>query len=67
MSSVWPYARHANSIIYGTVVSSLNHLPPQKKNQHGINKENTLNGNKISQLSKKDLTRVVSLDTNNQA
>jgi hypothetical protein len=51
---VWyPYKRH--------------HLPPQMKNQHGLNDEKTFLGEKTSQLSACDVTRVVSLDTNNQA
>jgi hypothetical protein len=38
------------------------------KNQHGLNEEETLIGKKIiSQLSACDVTRVVSLDTYNQA
>jgi hypothetical protein len=42
-------------------------LPPQMKNQHGLNEEKNLIGKKIiSQLSASDVTRVVSLDTNNQ-
>ncbi len=38
------------------------------KNQHGLNEEKNLKGKKvISQLSASDMTRVFSLDTNNQA
>jgi hypothetical protein len=38
------------------------------KNQHGLNEEKTFIGKIIiSQLSACDVTRVVSLDTNNQA
>ncbi len=38
------------------------------KNQHGLNEEKNLIGKQIiSQLSACDVTRVVSLDTNNQA
>jgi hypothetical protein len=38
------------------------------KNQHGLNEEKNLIGKKIiSQLSASDVTRVASLDTNNQA
>jgi hypothetical protein len=38
------------------------------KNQHGLNEEKNHIGKKIiSQLSACDVTRVVSLDTNNQA
>ena len=37
------------------------------KNQHGLNEGKNLMGKKlISQLSASDVTRVVSLDTNNQ-
>jgi hypothetical protein len=42
-------------------------LPPQMKNQHGLNEEKNLIDKKIiSQLSACDMTRVVSLDTNSQ-
>jgi hypothetical protein len=42
-------------------------LPPRMKNHHGLNEEKNLIGKKlISQLSASDVTRVVSLDTNNQ-
>jgi hypothetical protein len=38
------------------------------KNQHGLNEEKTFNKEKmVSQLSACDVTRVVNLDTNNQA
>ncbi len=38
------------------------------KNQHGLNEEKNLIGKKkFSLLSASDMTRVVSLDTNNQA
>jgi hypothetical protein len=38
------------------------------KNQHGLNEEkNHIGKKKISQLSACEVTRVVSLDTNNQA
>ncbi len=38
------------------------------KNQHGINEGKNLTGKKIiSQLSASDMTRVVCLDTDNQA
>jgi hypothetical protein len=53
--------------LYDTFLSGLCHLPPRMKNQHGLNEEKTFIGKKISQLSACDVTRVVSLDTNNQA
>jgi hypothetical protein len=54
--------------LYGTYLGSLQHSPPRMKNQHGLNEEKNLIGKKIiSQLSASDVTRVVSLDTNNQA
>jgi hypothetical protein len=53
--------------LYKTFQGGLHHLPPQMKNQHGINEEKTCIEKKISQLSACDVTRVVSLDTNNQA
>ena len=53
--------------LYGTFVSGLCHSPPQMKIQHGLNEEKNLIGKKIiSELSASDVTRVVSLDTNNQ-
>ncbi len=53
--------------LYGTFVSGLCHLPPQMKNQHGLNEEKNLYWKKISHLSACDVTHVVSLNTNNQA
>jgi hypothetical protein len=53
--------------LYGIFVSGLGHSPPQMKNQHGLNEEITFIGKKVSHLSACDATRVVSLDTNNQA
>jgi hypothetical protein len=53
---------------YGTYLGGLQHSPPRMKNQHGLNEEKSHLGKKIiSQLSACDVTRVVSLDTNNQA
>jgi hypothetical protein len=54
--------------LYVIFVSGLSHLHPQMKNQHGLNEEKNFIGKIIiSQLSAWDVTRVVSLDTNNQA
>ncbi len=47
--------------LYGIFVSGLHHLPPWMKNQHELNEEKKI----VSQLSTCDVTRVVSLDTNN--
>jgi hypothetical protein len=51
---------------FNTFLGGLRHLPPQMKNQHGLNKEKNHIGKKelISYLSACDVTRVVSLDTN---
>ena len=52
--------------LYSTFLGDLRHSPPQIKNQHGLNKEKKHIGKKIiSYLSACDVTRVVSLDTNN--
>ncbi len=49
------------------VLCNLRHSPPQMKNQHDLNEEKTIIGEKInSQLSASDMTHVVSLDTNNK-
>ncbi len=54
--------------LYGTYLGSLWHSPPWMKNQHGLNEGKNLIGKKIiSQLSACDVTRVISLNTNNQA
>jgi hypothetical protein len=53
--------------LYDTFLGGLRHSPQQMKNQHGLNEEKTSIGKKISQLSACDVTRVVSLDANNQA
>ena len=43
-------------------------MPPRMKKQHGLNEEKNYLGKKIIfQLSACDVTRVVSLDTNNLA
>jgi hypothetical protein len=53
--------------LYGTFLSGLCHLPLQMKNQNGLNEKKAFIGNKIlSQFSACVVTRVVSLDTNNQ-
>ncbi len=74
-SSVWPWLDMpkvplygTKGHLYGTYLGGLRHSPPWLKNQHGLNEEKNLIGKKIiSQLSASDVTRVVSLDTNNQA
>ncbi len=54
--------------LYGTYLDGLQHSPPRMKNQHGLNEEKNHIGKKIIfQLSACEVTRVVSLDTNNQA
>ncbi len=54
--------------MYGTYLGDLRHSPPRMKNQHGLNEEKKHLGKEIiSQLSACDVTRVVSLDTINQA
>ena len=58
---------HQKAPLYGTFVSGLHHSPPQMKNQHGLNEEKPLLKKNKSQLSACDVTRVFSLDTNNQA
>ncbi len=50
-----------------TILGGLRHSPPGMKNQNGLNEGKKHIGKKIiSQLSACDVTRVVSLDTNNQ-
>jgi hypothetical protein len=52
--------------LYDTFLGGLRHSPPQMKNQCGSMK-NYIGKKIVSQLSACDVTRVVSLDTNNQA
>ena len=53
--------------LYNTFLGGLRHLPPRMKNQHGLNEEKDHLGkkNSLSYLSACDVTRVVSLGTNN--
>ncbi len=65
-SSIWPWSGMPKVCLYNTFLGSLRHLPPLMKNQHGLNEEKKYIGKKIiSHLSACDVTRVVSLDTNN--
>ncbi len=68
ISSIWLLLGAPKVLLYSTVVSGLCHLPPQMKNQHGLNeKKNLYRGKIVSQLSASEVTCVISLDTNNQA
>ncbi len=65
-SSIWPWSGMPKVHLYNTFLGSLRHLPPQMKNQHGLNEEKNYIGKKIvSHLSACDVARVVSLDTKN--
>ena len=66
-SSIRPWSGTPKVHLYDTFLGGLRHLPPRMMNQHGLNEEKTFIGKKFSQLSACDVTRVVSLDTNNQA
>ncbi len=67
-SSIWPWSDAPKVPLYNIFLGNLRHSPPQMKNQHGLNEEKPFIGKIIiSQLSAYDVTRVVSLDTNNQA
>ncbi len=47
-------------------IIGLGHLPPQMKNQHGLNQEKNFNKEKNNlSIESSDVTHVVSLDTNN--
>ncbi len=65
-SSIWPWSGTPKVHLYNTFKGGLRHLPPQMKNQHELNEEkNHIGKKKISHLSACDVTRVVSLGTNN--
>ncbi len=66
-SSVWPWSGAPKVRLYDTFLGSLCHSPPWMKNQHGLNEEKKHIGKKIVShvLSACDVTRVVSLCTNN--
>jgi hypothetical protein len=65
-SSVQPWSGMPKVRLYDTFLGSLRHLPPRMKNHHGLNEEKKHISKKIiSHLSACDVTRVVSLDTNN--
>ncbi len=66
-SSVWPWSDAPKVQLCGIFLGSLRHLPPWMKNQHGSMRKNLYRKKIISQLSACDVTRVISLDTNNQA
>jgi hypothetical protein len=52
--------------LYSTFISGLRHLPPQMKNQHGLNEEENLIGKKmVAHLSACGVTPVVRLGINN--
>ncbi len=66
MSSVWPWSGAPKVHLHNTFLGSLHHSPPRMKDQHGLNKEKKHIGQKNSfHLSACDVTRVVSLGTNN--
>jgi hypothetical protein len=66
MYSIRPWSGAPKVHLYDTFLGGLRHLPPQMKNQHGLNEEKNHIGKKIiSNLSACDVTCVVSLDTNN--
>ncbi len=47
MSSIWPWSSAPKVRLYNTFLGSLHHLPPQMKNQHGLNEEKNHNVKKI--------------------
>ncbi len=70
LSSVSPWSGAPKLRLYDTFLGSLRHSPQQMKNQHRLNEEKTFIEKKQTlncQLSACDVTRVVRLDTNNQA
>jgi hypothetical protein len=58
---------HQKYVWYNNFLGGLRHSPPRMKNQHGLNEEKNHIGKKIVShiLSVCDVTRVVSLVTNN--
>ena len=64
-SSVWPWSGTPKVHLYNTFLGSLHHLAPQMKNQRGSMRKKPYREKIVSRMSTCDVTRGVSLVTNN--